>query len=799
MTHKRQISGDTVGSGNDFAGHGNKLGDLGFSIRDAADTVDALHLTNTLQTLGKRLRVDEAGSTNDGIQIRGKQATSEQDLFQVFRNPSNKTVLSLKNPSGATPFVHLDLDTEKAVFKELDLECRDLTVTGQVTALEVVDINASGDVTIGGTATITGAINDYFLGAACAKTLGTVVAESAGLVTGDQVHDAVELRQLLSKKVDDKAAYDYGAGVGQSYALNTLRYPSTKCMAELLADSHVDLDADIAANTAAIAAQEDAIADNTSKVGISTDQAAAIVLNTAKNSISQSQTDAIIANTAAIALNTDKVGISTDQAAAIVLNTAKNSISQSQTDAIIANTAAIALNTDKVGISTDQAAAIVLNTAKNSISQSQTDAIIANTAAIVLNTDKVGISTDQAAAIVLNTAKNSISQTQTDAIIANTAAIALNTDKVGISTDQAAAIVLNTAKNSISQTQTDAIIANTADIATNATAIALNTDKNSITQTQTDAIIANTADIAALGNASTKNITAGFIIADDDVTTALYVADNFQEIHNDVSNTELGYLNGVTSAIQTQLAGKQAIHNDVSNAELGYLNGVTSAIQTQLAGKQAIHNDVSNTELGYLNGVTSAIQTQFTGKEPLLTTAANLNVRTVTANQFFHTVTDGHPGGYGFYRFEGTTNTTDMNQSDGTAECVPWTVKYEDSTTFSFDGTNSKRIQVAATGFYEVSFTILMTTTQPRPGNTVRLHVGNDAGTTATPYVAMGYIRAAENHNEASWNLPTTLLYLTEDDWICVYGKYEGRGNTGGVFLLYDTANISTLLIKRVS
>ena len=140
-----------------------------------------------------------------------------------------------------------------------------------------------------------------------------------------------------------------------------------------------------------------------------------------------------------------------------------------------------------------------------------------------------------------------------------------------------------------------------------------------------------------------------------------------------------------------------------------------------------------------------------------------------------------------------------MNQSDGTAECVPWTVKYEDSTTFSFDGTNSKRIQVAATGFYEVSFTILMTTTQPRPGNTVRLHVGNDAGTTATPYVAMGYIRAAENHNEASWNLPTTLLYLTEDDWICVYGKYEGRGNTGGVFLLYDTANISTLLIKRVS
>ena len=54
-----------------------------------------------------------------------------------------------------------------------------------------------------------------------------------------------------------------------------------------------------------------------------------------------------------------------------------------------------------------------------------------------------------------------------------------------------------------------------------------------------------------------------------------------------VSSTELGYLDGVTSAIQTQIDGKQAVNANVSTTELGYLDGVTSAIQTQLDGKIA--------------------------------------------------------------------------------------------------------------------------------------------------------------------------------------------------------------------
>jgi len=71
----------------------------------------------------------------------------------------------------------------------------------------------------------------------------------------------------------------------------------------------------------------------------------------------------------------------------------------------------------------------------------------------------------------------------------------------------------------------------------------------------------------------------------------------------DVSNTELQYLNGVTSAIQTQLNAKAPLASptftgtvtlpsdtsigDVSATEIGYVNGVSSNIQTQLDSKAA--------------------------------------------------------------------------------------------------------------------------------------------------------------------------------------------------------------------
>ena len=56
---------------------------------------------------------------------------------------------------------------------------------------------------------------------------------------------------------------------------------------------------------------------------------------------------------------------------------------------------------------------------------------------------------------------------------------------------------------------------------------------------------------------------------------------------NAVTATEIGYVDGVTSAIQTQLNAKQAVVSGVNDTEIGYLDGVTSAIQTQLDAKIA--------------------------------------------------------------------------------------------------------------------------------------------------------------------------------------------------------------------
>ena len=137
-----------------------------------------------------------------------------------------------------------------------------------------------------------------------------------------------------------------------------------------------------------------------------------------------------------------------------------------------------------------------------------------------------------------------------------------------------------------------------------------------------------------------------------------------------VDNTEFNYLNGVTSNIQTQLNAKQATItggattitssdltasraltsngsgkvavSSVTSTELGYVSGVTSALQTQIDGKQATitgaatsitssdltsnkaltsdgsgkvaASSVTSTELGYLSGTTSAVQTQLDAK-----------------------------------------------------------------------------------------------------------------------------------------------------------------------------------------
>ena len=128
----------------------------------------------------------------------------------------------------------------------------------------------------------------------------------------------------------------------------------------------------------------------------------------------------------------------------------------------------------------------------------------------------------------------------------------------------------------------------------------------------------------------------------EDIGTINTALGNKQNIVANVSDDEIGHLNGVTSSIQTQINAKQDKVADVSDTEIGYLNGVTSAIQTQLTNLETAKanlagptftgtvvlptttsvGDVSSTELGYLNGVTSAVQTQIDAKLASATAAS---------------------------------------------------------------------------------------------------------------------------------------------------------------------------------
>jgi len=190
-----------------------------------------------------------------------------------------------------------------------------------------------------------------------------------------------------------------------------------------------------------------------------------------------------------------------------------------------------------------------------------------------------------------------------------------------------------------------------------------------------------TSDIQTQLDGLQSAITGGATtVTDNDLTASrALVSDSSGKISaSDITSTEIGHLDNVSSNIQTQIDGKQAtitgaattiddtdltaskalISNasgkvavsSVTDTELGYVSGVTSEIQTQINAKEdtitggassitssdltaskALESDssgkvsassVTSTELGYVSGVTSAIQTQINAKQDTITGAA---------------------------------------------------------------------------------------------------------------------------------------------------------------------------------
>lgn len=137
--------------------------------------------------------------------------------------------------------------------------------------------------------------------------------------------------------------------------------------------------------------------------------------------------------------------------------------------------------------------------------------------------------------------------------------------------------------------------------------------------------VSNLVD-SAPGTLDTLNELAA-ALADDPsfATTITNQIAGKQDVVSGVSSTEIGYLDGVTSAIQTQLNGKAASSHTHAQSDITNLT-------TDLAAKAPLASptftgtvvlpsttsigDVSATELGYLDGVTSSIQTQINNISP---------------------------------------------------------------------------------------------------------------------------------------------------------------------------------------
>jgi hypothetical protein len=169
--------------------------------------------------------------------------------------------------------------------------------------------------------------------------------------------------------------------------------------------------------------------------------------------------------------------------------------------------------------------------------------------------------------------------------------------------------------------------------------IALTSDIAELSQDAIDAAL-----IAGTGITKTYNDGSNSLTLSVDTTT-------IQARVSGVSDTEIGYLDGVTSAIQTQLDSKAAsaditeLAQDAVNTALTAGTGITKTyddsantitVAVDTTAIQARVSGVSDTEIGYLDGVTSAIQTQLDSKstasktETLSNKSISLTSNTIT-------------------------------------------------------------------------------------------------------------------------------------------------------------------------
>lgn len=152
---------------------------------------------------------------------------------------------------------------------------------------------------------------------------------------------------------------------------------------------------------------------------------------------------------------------------------------------------------------------------------------------------------------------------------------------------------------------------------------------------------ATAQDIADLQAGKQDTITgAASTITDAPLTASRALASNAsgKVAVSSVTTTELGRLSGVTGNVQEQLNGKQATITGAAST-IASANLTASRALVSTSSQKVGVSATTATELGYVHGVTSAIQTQLDAlKRHVVTTAGtNLNDYLTTGIYFFST------------------------------------------------------------------------------------------------------------------------------------------------------------------
>lgn len=115
-----------------------------------------------------------------------------------------------------------------------------------------------------------------------------------------------------------------------------------------------------------------------------------------------------------------------------------------------------------------------------------------------------------------------------------------------------------------------------------------------------------------------------------------------------VTATEVEYLSGVTSAIQTQLNGKAAAITGAATTIVTDNLPASRALVSDGSGKVAASATITSTELGRMNGVTSAIQTQINNKGIFASAKVTINGGSAPTIANSYNITAGSAGGTGY-------------------------------------------------------------------------------------------------------------------------------------------------------